>query len=63
MALMAEQPLTEAESAFLRHVEFGALPPRVKPDEYVELIESDNKRDRPESAVSDSQRVALYPGG
>ncbi|WP_433381493.1 hypothetical protein ACQPZX_17200 [Actinoplanes sp. CA-142083] len=60
---MAEQPLTEAESAFLRHAEFGELPPRVKPDEYVVLVESDSRAGRPEAAISESQKDALYPGG
>ena len=43
---MAEQPLNDTDYAYLRYVEFGELPPRVRPDEYVELIEADNEEAR-----------------
>jgi hypothetical protein len=36
---------TDEELAFLRHVRFGELPPRVKPEEMVELVETDPARD------------------
>ncbi|SIM74056.1 hypothetical protein [Micromonospora cremea] len=45
---MAEQPFTDDEYAFLRHVRFGELPPAVRPEERVELTETDPGRDRPE---------------
>jgi hypothetical protein len=60
---MAEQPLNDADYAYLRYVEFGELPARVRPDEYVELVETDNRGGRPDSALSESQKDALYPGG
>ena len=49
-APMAEQPFTDDEYAFLRHVRFGELPPAVRPDERVELTETDPGRDRPEES-------------
>jgi hypothetical protein len=36
---------TDEELAFLRHVRFGELPPRVKPEDYVELQETDPPQD------------------
>ena len=61
--MASEKPLTDADYAYLRFVEFGALPPRVLPDEYVELIETDSPHDRPDSAPSPQQSQALYPSG
>jgi hypothetical protein len=40
---------TDEESAFLRHVRFGELPPRVLPSEWVELVETESRRDIPDS--------------
>ncbi|MET7399881.1 hypothetical protein ABZS66_40995 [Dactylosporangium sp. NPDC005572] len=50
---------TDEELAFLRHVRFGELPMPVRPDERVELTETEARRDRPDdpSAPEDS----LYP--
>lgn len=36
---------TDEELAFLRHARFGEPPPRVKPEDYVELVETDPERD------------------
>jgi hypothetical protein len=38
---------TDEEAAFLRHVRFGELPPRVRPEERVEVTETDDPRDVP----------------
>ncbi|MEK8105367.1 hypothetical protein NKG94_09635 [Micromonospora sp. M12] len=38
---MTEQPFTDDEYAFLRHVRFGEMPPAVRPDERVALTETD----------------------
>jgi hypothetical protein len=62
MSVMDEQSLSDAELAYLRFVEFGELPPRVKPQDYVELIETDSRRDRPETAASLALNQALQPG-
>jgi hypothetical protein len=35
---------TDEELAFLRHVRFGEVPPRVEPEDYVELQETDPQR-------------------
>lgn len=56
---MTEQSLSDADYAYLRFVEFGELPPRVRPEEYVEMVETDR---RPESEVDEAQSRALYPG-
>ncbi|MFI7490163.1 hypothetical protein ACIBXA_17460 [Micromonospora echinaurantiaca] len=39
---------TDEEYAFLRHVRFGELPRPARPEERVELTETDPRRDRPE---------------
>ncbi|MEU2616309.1 hypothetical protein ABZ570_32820 [Micromonospora sp. NPDC007271] len=44
------ESFTDEEYAFLRHVRFGEMPPTVRPDERVELTETDARRDRPEPA-------------
>jgi hypothetical protein len=56
---MTEQPLSDADFAYLRFVEFGELPPRVRPEEYVEMVETEP---RAEPAVNEAQSRALYPG-
>jgi len=45
---------TDEEAAFLRHVRFGELPPRVLPDEFVELHETDPRPLRPDNHLDDS---------
>jgi hypothetical protein len=40
---------TDEEFAFLRHARFGELPPRIKPEDMVELVETDRRRDVPET--------------
>ncbi|MEV0811324.1 hypothetical protein [Micromonospora sp. NPDC050200] len=53
----------DEEYAFLRHVRFGELPPPVRPDERVELTETDPRRDRPEPTANDDQWILrLGPG-
>jgi len=49
----AEQPtsaerFTDEEMAFLRFVRFGELPARVLPEDRVELVETDPRRDLPD---------------
>ncbi len=39
---------TDDEAAFLRHARFGELPPRVRPEDRVELTETDDRRDIPD---------------
>jgi hypothetical protein len=60
---MTEGPLRDADFAYFRFVVFGELPARIKPDEYVEMVETDTKPGRPESAVSEAQYDALHSCG
>lgn len=53
---------TDSETAFLRHVRFGELPPRPSPQELVALTETDDKRDLPE-AIGDPQDWRLRNTG
>jgi hypothetical protein len=46
----APAEFTDDELAFLRHVRFGELPPRVVPEAMVELTETEERRDRPDPA-------------
>ena len=64
-AAMAEgESFTDEEYAFLRHVRFGELPPRVCPEDRVASTEAetDPRRDRPEPAVGQHERD-LRAGG
>ncbi|MEU7782586.1 hypothetical protein ACX27O_10225 [Micromonospora sp. SD19] len=45
---MTEQPFTDDEYAFLRHVRFGQLPLAARPDQRVELTETESRSDRPD---------------
>jgi hypothetical protein len=38
---------TDEEAAFLRHVRFGALPPRVPNEDLIEGTETEARRDAP----------------
>jgi len=60
---MAADSLSDADHAYMRFVRFGELPERVRPDDLVELIETDPRRDRPEPAGSEEQSRALRAGG
>jgi hypothetical protein len=62
MDVMDEQSLSDAEHAYLRFVEFGELPARVRPQEYVQLVETEPRCDRPEPAGSRAQAQATQPG-
>jgi hypothetical protein len=48
--VMGTQPFTDEEYAFLRHVRFGELPPRVAPDELLEVVETDTDDELPHQA-------------
>lgn len=41
------EPFTDEELAYLRHVRFGQLPARVRPDELVETEETDPSHEEP----------------
>ncbi|HTF10340.1 MAG TPA: hypothetical protein VK659_19405 [Asanoa sp.] len=45
---------SDEEAAFLRHVRFGELPPRVLPEELVELHEIDPPPAKPDNHLDDS---------
>lgn len=63
-ALMSEprESFTDEEYAFLRHVRFGELPPRVSPEDRMESTETEPRRDRPEPAVGQYEQD-LRSGG
>lgn len=46
---------TDEEAAFLRHARFGELPPRVRPEDMVEIVESDARPDVPRQEVDPRQ--------
>jgi hypothetical protein len=50
---------TDDELAFLRHARFGELPERVKPEEYVEVVETDPPH---EISVQESMTQIQYRG-
>jgi len=60
---MTERAPEEADFAGLRYAKFGELPPRIRPDEFVETVETQAPPGRPESAASEAQDQALLGGG
>ncbi|MDG6102805.1 hypothetical protein Daura_41185 [Dactylosporangium aurantiacum] len=54
---------TDPELAFLRHARFGELPPRVRPSDTVELVETDPRRDWPDVGPSRAQAEVQGAGG
>jgi hypothetical protein len=59
---MGEESFTDAELAFLRHARFGELPRRVRPDERVELAETDPPRTWLDLGPSPEQQRTLLAG-
>ncbi|GGM60188.1 hypothetical protein ACFFX1_04730 [Dactylosporangium sucinum] len=51
---------TDDELAFLRHVRFGELPARIRPEERVELTETESRRDRPDDPPAPDDSVYPY---
>ncbi|WP_238019267.1 hypothetical protein KZZ52_48615 [Dactylosporangium sp. AC04546] len=51
---------TDEEMAFLRHVRFGELPAPVRPEERVELTETEARRDRPDDPPGPDDSVYPY---
>ncbi|MET7835655.1 hypothetical protein O7600_04180 [Micromonospora sp. WMMA1998] len=49
------ESFTDEEYAFLRHVRFGELPNRVRPEERAESTETDTRPDRPDPAGGESE--------
>lgn len=64
---MADDPRTEtftdAELAFLRHARFGELPAPVRPEDRVELEETDPQRGWLDVGPTQEQQRALHHGG
>lgn len=54
---------SDPELAFLRHARFGELPPRVRPADTVELVETDPRRDWPDVGPSREQAEIQGAGG
>ncbi|MBG0562902.1 hypothetical protein [Actinoplanes aureus] len=46
-----------------REENFKTLPPRILPDDHVELVETRQGESRPYSAPSEAQQAALYSAG
>jgi len=56
-------PFTDQELAFLRHARFGELPDRVRPEDIVESVETDARRDLPEPVGDPATWRDLQAGG
>jgi hypothetical protein len=57
-----EEHLTAAEAEQSRIERFGHLPPRVRPDDMVELAETRSAQGRPASAMNEDEQVVRYAG-
>ncbi|WP_433207872.1 hypothetical protein ACQP00_42245 [Dactylosporangium sp. CS-047395] len=59
---MAGEHFTDAELSFLRHARFGELPAPVRPEDRVELEETDAPRTWLDVGPSPEQQRALQAG-
>jgi hypothetical protein len=57
---MTGERFTDDEMAFLRHARFGELPGRARPDELVEVAETEAPRAWLDLGMSPEQQQALY---
>ncbi|MEV6930034.1 hypothetical protein AB0M46_36890 [Dactylosporangium sp. NPDC051485] len=57
-----EEHFTDDELAFLRHARFGELPKRVRPEDRVELEETETPRAWIDVGPSQEQQRALIAG-
>jgi hypothetical protein len=57
-----EQQVAAAEAEQIRVERFGVLPPRIRPDDMVELAETRSAQGRPSSAMTDDEQVVRYAG-
>ncbi|BCY12628.1 hypothetical protein [Actinoplanes sp. L3-i22] len=58
-----ELRMTDEEAELSRVERFGHLPPRVRPDEMVELAETRSAQGRPSSALNEDEQVLRYAAG
>jgi hypothetical protein len=47
---------SDEEMAFPRYARFGQLPPRIPPEERVEMVETEMRRDIPDQITPDEAR-------
>jgi hypothetical protein len=60
---MENEPMTAEEAELSRVERFGALPPRVRPDDLVELAETRSAQGRPVSALNEDEQAIRYAAG
>jgi hypothetical protein len=58
-----DELMTDSDAEQDRITRFRALPPRVRPDEMVELAETRSARGRPVPALSEDEQVLRYGAG
>lgn len=63
MGGMNDEPMTAEEAEMSRVQRFGQLPPRVRPDELVELAETRSAQGRPASALNEDEQAIRYAAG
>jgi hypothetical protein len=60
---MADERFTDTELNFLRHARFGEMPPRIRPEDRVELEETEAPRTWLDIGPSREQQQATHAGG
>jgi hypothetical protein len=60
---MTEESFTDEELAFLRHVRFGELPQGVRPQDRVELAETEPARNSVDLGIDPEQQQVLHGAG
>lgn len=58
-----QQLMTDADAERSRVERFGHLPPRVRPDDMVELAETRSAQGRPASALNEDEQAIRYAAG
>jgi hypothetical protein len=58
-----DDSFSDQELTFLRHARFGELPERVRPDEQIQSVETDARRDLPEPVGDPQVWRDLHAGG
>ncbi|BCJ40547.1 hypothetical protein GCM10010168_81190 [Actinoplanes ianthinogenes] len=58
-----DELMTDSDAEQERIARFRALPPRVRPDEMVELAETRSAQGRPASALTEDEQTVRYAAG
>ncbi|MBU2667034.1 hypothetical protein KOI35_26325 [Actinoplanes bogorensis] len=58
-----DENLADSDIAQERVARFGTLPPRIRPDDVVESVDTDSPQEMPGAAGTEAQRQVFLAGG